>query len=860
MDSPHLIQLINLPISSGYAHYGVIDENGNLSMVGENTHGQLGDGTTSLSREPIRIHFPSKVVSIACRADFTGAVTEDGKAYLWGNLGNLGTDSIEEYITKPRLIEHLKNYHAVKISLNVFFKSGYGVIFRDGSAFLKTNNYINKKMVVLSDIIKIRPGIIDLNLAGDAAFILTKDGKIYTSGAPILPLNSKYLPFSIISEIMIGIDNINQEPTLNPALIPFKKTARQFFARMNKLSVLTVDGELFEINSYGDNGPNTVYMLDSMSPGEEPDRITRGGKVLPKTIIPDLETVLEKSKPLKISIPGRISSISFYGSTAVITENGKLLMWGSNQEGKITGTSVSSTKLVMNAAITKPVEVNIGSKVRHVSVGGIFTLAITESNTVNYWGSARLKQPSKIKLEIPASIPKMYQSLLTFLGSIGREMYISYFIAKSVDLKKLVGFLRVNDSGKTIKGLENIPDVMMEELRKAIEPPHLKFIERKRYSSFPAEETGEGVIPRLKMLQNVTYNRNQISKYIFDMDQNSIALFVLWLMDRHPDECMPLDSKTGKPLILRWTCSVKNHMLIRPNYFTERFKRCAESKSRFTFVDVTLSCINLCDKQCNGAHANFLIYDKKLNEIELFEPHGHQTLFESSDMNLAIKNLFENMTIKGKDSPIKYVSPLDFCPKISFQSSQNAPDDKELGTCFAWSIWYVDFRLSNPDIPRKELINQAMKYLSGPDKGKSLFDDFILRYSRDIQKYIFEVAKVLVDHLFKFEQINGSLYPTRVNTGELVALSSKDIKEEKSLLDFNILGQIMEITDSHKEYPKNKTFKIMLLDGRKVTYIIQDINLETIIPHGQAPFLSTRIIIKEFVQQELLRRMGEISG
>ena len=860
MDSPSLIRLINSPISSGYAHYGIIDENGNLSMVGENTHGQLGDGTTSFSRIPIHIHFSSKVVSIACSLDFTGAVTEDGKTYLWGNLGG-------KFITKPMLVEHLKNYHAIKISLNVSFEYGYGVIFHDESAYLNISIFINKKIVLLSNIIKIYSGIIDFNLIEDMLFILTNDGKIYTSGVPILPDHSKYIPSHVKREIRIGINDINGNPTLNPTLVPFKKTARQIYIYMNKLNVLTTDGELFKMNSYGDDGPNIVYILNSMSPGNEPDRRTRSGRILPKSVYPDLEKALEKSKPHKIPILEKISSISSYYSTvAAITKEGKLYMWGSNEEDKIVDTRVSIPGYTLNmiglskGEISEPVEVNIGSKIKNVSVGGIFTIAISESDSVIYWGADHLKPP-KIKLEMPVSIHKRYQSLLTFLRSIGREIYISHFIDLSIDLKMLVEILRMSDSGKITKRLGMIPDVVVNELLKAIEPPHFQFIARKKYvSPFSEEETGKETIPRLKMLQNVIHNRNQISTYILDNRAANVSLMLLWLIDRHPRECVTIDSNTSQMLGLIWTCLGKKRGLhIIPN-FVKRFRQCARGKSRFTFVYLYISCAYSCDKPCIGSHSNFLIYDKKLNEIELFEPYGHIKDFDTTALYLNIKNLFENMTIIGKDSPIKYISPLDFCPRISFQPSQTALGWRERGTCFAWTIWYVDFRLSNPDVPRKELVDQAMQYLTGSVKDQSLFDDLILRYTRDIQKYIFGIAEVLADYILKFEQIDRELIPRTVIPGEMVALPSKDIKGEKILSDFDILGQILEITDSRKEYPKNQTFKILLLGGSVVIRTIQNVYPTTTISVEQAPFLSTRIIIREFVQRELLRRMDKVSG
>ncbi len=47
--------------------------------------------------------------------------------------------------------------------------------------------------------------------------------------------------------------------------------------------------------------------------------------------------------------------------------------------------------------IPKPIQLEIGSKVRYVSIGGEFTIAVTEDGLVNYWGINDLKPQAAIK-------------------------------------------------------------------------------------------------------------------------------------------------------------------------------------------------------------------------------------------------------------------------------------------------------------------------------------------------------------------------------------------------------------------------------------------------------------------------------
>ena len=52
---------INSPISAGFDHYGIIDQKGNLYMVGDNDKGQLGVGKgIKKSKIPILVKFPQE--------------------------------------------------------------------------------------------------------------------------------------------------------------------------------------------------------------------------------------------------------------------------------------------------------------------------------------------------------------------------------------------------------------------------------------------------------------------------------------------------------------------------------------------------------------------------------------------------------------------------------------------------------------------------------------------------------------------------------------------------------------------------------------------------------------------------------
>jgi len=120
-----------------------------------------------------------------------------------------------------------------------------------------------------------------------------------------------------------------------------------------------------------------------------------------------------------------------------------------------------------------------------------------------------------------------------------------------------------------------------------------------------------------------------------------------------------------------------------------------------------------------AGHANCLIYDNVTKRLERFEPNGahtnmHHLLIPShvSEQNLdkEIVHLFFETTklLKGD---ITYLKPIDYCPPIGPQrlpSKHLLPKDPR-GFCHWWTIYYIDMRLSNPDIDIKKLQPKIIK-------------------------------------------------------------------------------------------------------------------------------------------------------
>jgi hypothetical protein len=116
-----------------------------------------------------------------------------------------------------------------------------------------------------------------------------------------------------------------------------------------------------------------------------------------------------------------------------------------------------------------------------------------------------------------------------------------------------------------------------------------------------------------------------------------------------------------------------------------------------------------------------MIYDTKTKELERFDPHGR--LSAHNDLVNAFSSFDLDLQTELKNNGIKisnYITPLEFCPGLSFQRLEEA--DKTIltdpaGFCQAWSEWYADLRLSNPDSSRDEVVQIALRKIKQDPKG-----------------------------------------------------------------------------------------------------------------------------------------------
>ena len=140
----------------------------------------------------------------------------------------------------------------------------------------------------------------------------------------------------------------------------------------------------------------------------------------------------------------------------------------------------------------------------------------------------------------------------------------------------------------------------------------------------------------------------------------------------------------------------------------------------------------------SSTHANIIIYDKKNNTLDRFEPYGIVEYLETDNLNIFIENLGK----KYINPNLKYNSPKDIFKGIGFQaiSNDNKSEIKNLGDpsgfCLAWTLYYLQLKIENPDLEPHLILKNVMDTILENDKidDNKLFISFIRNYAAQLNK------------------------------------------------------------------------------------------------------------------------------
>ena len=201
--------------------------------------------------------------------------------------------------------------------------------------------------------------------------------------------------------------------------------------------------------------------------------------------------------------------------------------------------------------------------------------------------------------------------------------------------------------------------------------------------------------------------------------------------------------------------------LFYPNNFDSTIQSFINSKKRFFIIPIGIHQEN--NRNENGAHANILLYDSELNEIERFEPAGGEYPLEFN-YNPDLLDFYLEDYFRSKFKDIKYFKPRSYEMTIGFQAMEIYDINKKIGDptgfCGAWSLWWVYMRIKHSTINRSKLFIQLVKTIR---KNNLSFKNVIRSFSKQIidirdgmlKKVSLDINKWLNDDFDIFDRFNS---------------------------------------------------------------------------------------------------------
>jgi ankyrin repeat protein len=162
-----------------------------------------------------------------------------------------------------------------------------------------------------------------------------------------------------------------------------------------------------------------------------------------------------------------------------------------------------------------------------------------------------------------------------------------------------------------------------------------------------------------------------------------------------------------------------------PNNLDDIINSFKESKKRFFVIPVGIH-------QDNGAHANILLYDSQLNQMERFEPSGGEYPIEFN-YNPDLLDYYIESYFSEKFKDMKYFKPREYEMTVGFQTMEIVDINKKIGDpngfCGAWSLWWIYMRITNETIDRTKLTIQLVKNIR---RNNISFKNLIRSFSKQI--------------------------------------------------------------------------------------------------------------------------------
>lgn len=323
---------------------------------------------------------------------------------------------------------------------------------------------------------------------------------------------------------------------------------------------------------------------------------------------------------------------------------------------------------------------------------------------------------------------------------------------------------------------------------------------------FPEEYTLEKSNQKIAKKMNLLKQKGLEKITDFEGYSFTESMFYLYLLKKYKSPCFLTESSgnhwdiLGINLVIKEIYPPEESTQIN-NYLQRLAKKLVNCiNNNVNIIIIPLSLILHYPDGTNGGHANVLIYRKKFNHIEHFEPYGKLNILDYKKLNSSIE-LFMNIFVEyvnielfkhkvAQDlKPIELIDANRVCPYFKgFQTLEEEStifrnlEVEPIGYCSAWSMFFTELCLKNPSMTSSEIIASVFSTSSDKLTTREYFRHIIRGYATFINEKISTYFNFLLeDYKIDFAKIK------KMSVQEKYALNEKIkiIINIEMLLSFN---------------------------------------------------------------------------
>jgi hypothetical protein len=342
----------------------------------------------------------------------------------------------------------------------------------------------------------------------------------------------------------------------------------------------------------------------------------------------------------------------------------------------------------------------------------------------------------------------------------------------------------------------------------------------------------------LKLPEPITVSK-QITKELDELERKggSIAsfcgyanietLFYLYLIKKYKSKCV--SKKTGyfdkSDTLLGMTISMSAKLtpideLLMSEEFTDLAKtltQCIKKGEETIIIPLRYCCVKL------SGHSNVLIYRRRTNTIEHFEPHGGEIdLGKKMQENLEKRinffiRIFNAELKKNNIQEVSYVPATSVCPYLEgLQSLENNSILKKTkgepgGYCSVWSMFFAELCLKNPDKSSEEILENIYNYLTTKESAESYLKKVIRGYTGYLVESVNTYLKIFFKPTYTVTDVIG--FSSKATNKKYVIMMDAIkilIELESEILlddDYNLAADLSRVKKMYKNSTRDMSIE-----------------------------------------------------